>query len=131
MRSPWTVIVRSPRGVEVREGAPLRHRARGREHGEPVAPGQLVARAARELVVAERADERRVAGQAGHLHRGDRAAARGRAEGLARDGDLARHREAVDDGEVDPLDVADDARAAHRARTSAEPLSRSQRCGSR
>ena len=53
------------------------------------------------------------------------------AEELAGDGDLARPREAVDDGEVDPLDVPDDARRAHAASTSAEPFSRSQRCGAR
>ena len=81
-------------------------------------------------VVADRGQERRRAVEAAHLHGRDATPAPGLGEVLARVEDLAGHRQALDNVDVDPLDVSDDAGAeAHR--TSVAPCRRSQRRGSR
>ena len=83
-------------------------------------------------VAAERGEEGRLAGELAELDRRDGAAAAGGSEPVAGVGDLAGLRERVDDGELDLLDMADDA-DPHRSggRTSAAPLRRNQRRGSR
>ena len=69
---------------------------------------ELRARALPVVVVRERGDEQRAAGELEHLDGRDRAAAGRLVPELGHVQDLARPRQARDDGEVDPLDVPDD-----------------------
>jgi hypothetical protein len=131
--------------------APDRDRALARrpvEVGEAAAVGAVVLRrvdrdaVARELgsqragdaVVAERGEEGGMARELAQLHGRHGAATTGLSEPLTGVGDLAGAGEAVDDAELDVLDVADDAYARRHGacgRTSAAPFWRSQRRGSR
>ena len=61
-----------------------------------------------ELVAAEQAEERRLAGEPRQLDRGDAAAAGRLLPGLLRADDLARARNRLDPEELDPLDMTDD-----------------------
>ena len=128
------VIVRSP----VVASTWVKPRRCGRSRRAAWTREAVVVRARREVggdrVGAERGEEERGAGELPELHRGDRAAAARGGEPLARVDDLAGVRQAVDDGELDVLDVPDDAdRRRHPAggRTSAAPFWRSHRRGSR
>ena len=69
---------------------------------------ELVARAAPEVVVAERREEARLAAEVEELNRSDGAAARSLRPRLRRMDDLAGPRHFLDADEVDPLDVSDD-----------------------
>jgi hypothetical protein len=90
---------------EVGEAAPVRALAIGGVDHDVLAR-ELLARAAAEVVPRERGDEQRAAGELGHLHHGDGAAARGFGPELGHVHDLPGVREPRDDREVDPLDVS-------------------------
>ena len=118
--------------VELREAAALGPLSRSGVELDPVPALELVPRGGRDAVVAQRREEHGLPRELAQLDSGDGAAACGLAEPRARVDDLARFREVVDDGELHPLDVADDANARSAAhRTSVVPLARSQRLGSR
>jgi hypothetical protein len=60
------------------------------------------------VVIAERGQEHALAGQPRELNGSNRAATADLLPGLERVHDLARLRDALDPGELDPFDVADD-----------------------
>jgi len=95
------------RRVDERDRAALRLRAEGRL--DPNAePRKLVLRAAAELVVAERRQERALAGERGQHTSGDRPATGGLRPGLLRVSDVAGGRKPLDADEIDPFHVPDD-----------------------
>jgi hypothetical protein len=117
--------------VEVGEAAPVGTVAPGGVDGDAVA-FEVGSDGGGAVVAAEGREEGGCARELSELHRGDGAPA-GRLGVVVRGvGDLARRRQAVDDAELDVLDVADDRDPRGHAvwgRTSAAPLWRSQlRC---
>ncbi len=72
------------------------------------ARGELFARTAAELVVAERREELDRSVEVQQLDGGDGASAGRLLPGLERVDDVARHGHVLDPGELDPLDVTDD-----------------------
>src|SRR6478672_11068145 len=82
---------------------------------------ELAQGALAELVLTERGEERRVAGELRQLDRGDGAAARGLLPGLGRVHDLAGARQLGHARELDPLDVPDDDDAHDGSLTAQRP----------
>ena len=76
-------------------------------HGDATRP-ELLVRAAAEVIVGERGEEKAGAGEIRELDGRNRAAARGLLPRLERVHDLARRGRMLDARELDPLDVSHD-----------------------
>ena len=90
----------------MRERATLRARHLARMHGDATRL-KLLARAAAEVVVGERGEEKAGAGEIRELDGRDGPAARGLLPRLGGVDDLARRGDVIHPGELHPLDVAD------------------------